>query len=32
MYQLANFASQPDKTRGRLYAEPESSNTISVST
>jgi len=25
MYQLANFASQPDKTRGRLYAEPESS-------
>ena len=25
MYQLANFASQPDKTRGRLYAEPQSS-------
>ena len=25
MYQLANFASQPDKTRGRLYAELESS-------
>ena len=25
MYQLANFASQPDKTRGRLYAEPENS-------
>jgi len=25
MYQLANFASQPDKTRGRLYAETESS-------
>lgn len=25
MYQLANFASQPDETRGRLYDEPESS-------